>query len=318
MAALQTAAFGVLLAVFIFRARSAYYVRQSRLSWAASGIGALALLTLGTVIPLESLDGMLGGTNVIYVIQNVLATLAFWFVMRASVADPAAPNPGKRRSWPLFLLLIAFVIPFFFITDRAPTSSTFIRDHVDQLGALLCASIYMLGIATISAILITGVRRRQARIYWLFRIGSLLVIVASASEITGLVLNHFGPLSAQETASIAHNLFDPFFYSGVITIVAGIASFTVQKWIRGLVLKRNIRGLAKILDRRHIASPVDEDGALVDNLYDLVISIRDQVSARRFELDRGELRRLTSAERWITRNLPGLIGDSSTGLTVRT
>lgn len=42
--------------------------------------GAGALFMVGTVVPLAVVDGWFGETNVVNLLQNVLATLAIWFM----------------------------------------------------------------------------------------------------------------------------------------------------------------------------------------------------------------------------------------------
>ena len=307
MLTLQTAAFLVLAVVSILRLRSAWRTPQARLSWAACAVGALALLTLGSVIPLDALDGALGGTNIIYLVQNLLATTAFWLVLQAAVIEEAdAPRP-RRRPWLLVVTLIATSAAFVFI-DRGETTRTFfIHDNADQLAAVLCASFYLLGVSAISLQLILAVRHRRAAAYWPFTLGGLLCIIACLNEIVWLFLAYTSAVDARVQAA-GYALFDPFFYMGVILIVAGILSFTVRKWNREGRVTLAIRQLSRITQRAGIApltageDPAEGDPRLTV-LYDLIISIHDEVLADRLHLSARERGIVERSEALVTREL---------------
>lgn len=317
MLALQTAAFATLAAVSLLRMRSALRTPRARLSWLASAIGALALLTLGSVIPLDVLDNALGGTNIIYLVQNILATLAFWLVTQATVAAEAAVSARpRRRYWPLCLILVAITFSFFLI-QRGPTTPTFIHDHTAQLAAVLCASIYLAGISIISSQLIAAVRRRRAVAYWPFIVGGFLVVLASVNEILWLFLDHFNAVDARVQAA-GYTAFDPLFYSGIILIVTGIASFTIRKWARDGRVTVAIRKLSRIIARAGVTKPALNsdvvDGA--DRLtaaYDLLIGIHDEQLAGRLKLSLREQHTVTAAEVLVTKELSASQSTASAG-----
>ncbi|MDN4599288.1 hypothetical protein ACF1AJ_19400 [Leifsonia sp. NPDC014704] len=298
---LKTVATIILAAVFVLRTASAIREPRSRLSWLASGVGTLALLTLGTVIPQRTIDGWLGGENWINLAQNVLCTVAFWLVTQAAISQD-----GQRRRlrwWPLVLALIAFIIPFLFITERGATDSSFIPHHTGQTAMWLYASIYMATIAAISFELLRGVATRPARAYWFFRVGAALVILASVDEIVYLTLARF-QMASLAVILLLNKAFDPFFYIGVILIVVGIASFTAARSVRALRLQVKLFLLGRILARRGLQSPRSVPSTdTLGRVYDHVITIRDLETMDEITLSRTEVMLVDGSERLVASSL---------------
>jgi hypothetical protein len=299
---LKTAATIILALVFILRTPSAIREPRSRLSWLASGVGTLALLTLGTVIPQPTIDSWIGGENWINLAQNLLCTTAFWLVTQAAISQD-----GKRRRirwWPLAAALVSFTIPFLFITDRGATDYYFIPNRTRQTAMWLYASIYMGSIAAISFELLRGVRDRPARSYWFFRIGAAMVILASLDEIAYLTFARFD-MSPGLIENILFSLFDPFFYVGVILIVVGIASFTTTRFIRQFRLQAKLFWLGRVLLRRGLQRPQSVPSTdVLGRVYDHVITIRDLETMGEITLIRAEVIFVASAERLVARSLP--------------
>jgi hypothetical protein len=267
----------------------------------ASGAGTLALLTLGTIVPQADIDDWLGGHNWINLVQNVLCTIAFWLVTQAAISQD-----GRNRTirwWPLAAALAAFTIPFLFIVDRGTTDYYFIPHHAAQTAMWLYASIYMATIAGISVSLIRGVRGREARAYWFFRIGAAVVIIACVDEIAFLTTARFGLVSPPIQQAL-YRLFDPFFYVGVILIVAGIASFTFIRLLRFLNLRLKLFLLRRILLRHGFTVPIiDDQSDLLGAVYDLVIAIRDRQAMQQLTLIPAELGLVKRSEKIISRHL---------------
>lgn len=299
---LKTAATIVLALVFILRTPSAIREPRSRLSWMASGVGALALLTLGTVIPQTVIDGWIGGENWINLAQNLLCTTAFWLVTQAAISQDG--HRRRIRWWPLVGALAAFTLPFLFISDRGTTDYYFIPNRSRQTAMWLYASIYMASIAAISFGLLRGVRDRSARSYWFFRIGAALVILASLDEIVYLTFARFD-MAPGFVEGILFALFDPFFYVGVILIVVGIASFTATRSIRQLRLQSKLFWLGRVLVRRGLQRPQSIPTTdTLGRVYDHVITIRDLQTMNEITLIRAEVLFVASAERLVARSLP--------------
>ncbi len=288
-------------AALIFLARTPYVLRnpRGRAAWGATGVGALGLLTLGSVVPQPTLDGFLGGTNVIYLVQNVCATAAFWLMLRASTSDlPRRP----RLAHPLALLaiVVAFTVPFLLVRDRGGTEFHFIVVQIHQPAMWVCASVYLLGIAAIAATTLRyGVLQDRVALV-VFRVGLALVVVACLDEVASLALDHFevGPTALRDGLRLG---FDPPFYLGVVLMVLAMASLTFRRWGRDVRCRRHNRRLRRIT-RRHAVRAVERGGDAQTRTYDLVIAIRDaEVQGR--ALDDAELAHVRSAERTLTRSL---------------
>lgn len=301
MAVLHAAAFW--FAALIFLARTPYVLRnpRGRAAWGATGVGALGLLTLGSVVPQPVLDGLLGGTNLINLVQNVCAVTAFWLMLRASTSD-LPERPVLASPLALVVVVVAFAVPFFAVRDRGGTDFHFIVRGIDQPAMWLYASIYMLAVAVVAATTLrSGVLRNPVALV-VFRVGLSLVVIASIDEIASLTVDHFtlfGP-ALRDGLRLA---FDPPFYLGIVLIVVAMASLTFRRWERDLRCRRHNRRLRRIA-RRHQVRAVERDGDVQARTYDLVIAIRD-AEVRGRALDDAELAEVRSAELTLTRSLGG-------------
>ena len=57
--------------------------------------------TVGVIAPLDDVDALLGASNYINLAQNVLATVAFWLLMQATLTDGAVVGRGVSTKLPL-------------------------------------------------------------------------------------------------------------------------------------------------------------------------------------------------------------------------
>ena len=148
---LINAALAGLLIVVIARAGVAYRRPRARIGWLAAVLGALALLTQGTIIPLPALDGLLGGTNVLKLVQNILTLVALWLGVQAGTA-PADARVRSLRWWLPGVLAALFVAVFLAIPDRGTTSFRFV-----ETGAHTSAAIWLYGVVHMTGIAVIGV-----------------------------------------------------------------------------------------------------------------------------------------------------------------
>ncbi|MCJ1701995.1 MULTISPECIES: hypothetical protein [Rathayibacter] len=254
------------------------------------------------------MDRFLGGENYINLAQNVLATTAFWLVMRAALLQSRSTPRFWTRKLILAAMVVSFVVPFLFITDKEPTSKTFITEHISQTSTWLYASIYMTAILAISTMLLLGLRRRKARSYGFFVAGSSLVILACIDEIIVLSLDHF-EITDLGFRVLLRNAFDFLFYCGVILIVTGIASFTLQKAMREARLSRHARRLRRLAGRLAVMPTTNgssraRDESSIAVVYDLVIALRDFENAHRGRLTPADARHVAAAEAIVMEQLP--------------
>jgi hypothetical protein len=301
VAVLHALAFWCAAASFAIRAPSVRRNRRGRASWAATGVGALGLLTLGAVVPQRDLDALLGGTNVINLVQNTAATAAFWLLFRGSVRD-VDRRPVLAHPLALVAMCAAFTVPFLFIRDRGDTVFTFIVDEIDQTATWLYASVYMACVAAIvTTTLARGVLGSRGALV-VFRVGLSLVALASVEEIVSLTADHF-VLGSVLLRDVLRAAFDPPFYLGIVLMVAAMASMTVRRWVREARLRRHRMRLARIA-RRHDLRARRRTGGLQVRTYDLLIAIRDaEVQGR--ELTPAETAQVRSAEQMLAKDLEG-------------
>lgn len=304
MTMLYLVAFLTLAALFIIRTPSAIRSPHARFSWLACGVGALAILTLGPIVPVATIDAALGGTNIIYLVQCWLASLAFWLMVQAARVAGGTSDHRTPHLLLIGLYWAATAAPFLVVQDRTPTDPLFIHNRADQLAAVLCATIYMLGIAVMSVRLVIHVAGRKSGGYWFFRAGVLLILTAIAVEITGLFSELSGAPSQLVTA--LWSVFDPLFYPGVVLIVAGQAWFWVARHLRSRRATQRIRRLQLILEQRGLSTPpIDDDKAFT--VYALLVRIKDSAGIDRLHLSAEESRVVDEAESWLERILPQMI-----------
>lgn len=224
----------VLVVITLVRMPSVVTKPSSRLAWLATLSGVVAFAMVGVVVPLERLDGWLGGTNMVNLLQNIFATTAFWFLMQASrTLDGSRFN--RRSLWELPTMIVAFTIPFLLIPDRGPTSDDFIKAHAGQPGLWAYASIYMGCVVFIMLRLLVGIRGRKPRQYVLIRIGAVAIAFASVLEIIYLTLRVTNAQPRWLVELVGEGFVLPF-YGGVILAAIGLAAFAFVSRTRSSVL----------------------------------------------------------------------------------
>ncbi|MDF2990561.1 MAG: acyl-CoA dehydrogenase [Microbacterium sp.] len=116
-----------LLLVVIARARVAWHQPRARIAWLAALLGVIALLTQGTIVPLSAMDAVLGGTNILKLVQNVLTMVALWLGIQAGTAPATARIRTLRWGFPLTLAAIFAIVFFVAMPDRGPSSFLFLE-----------------------------------------------------------------------------------------------------------------------------------------------------------------------------------------------
>lgn len=311
---IEAVAFLALLLLTLIRLPSAIREPSSRLTWIATITGLAAVFMVGVVVPLPIIDGWLGGTNVANLVQNILATTAFWFVMQAALTlDGSRFNP--RSLWELPAMFVSFTIPFLLIADRGSTTDDFIKETADQLGLWAYASLYMGCVVLIMTRMLRGIHGRTPRPYILIRIGAWGILGASLIEIVYLTLRVAG-LGRTQSVETVGALFTVPFYGGVVLVCAGIIVFAVARAGRRSMNATLGRLLAKAsLDRGMIVKPIpDEDP--VHETYRLAVRLTDIANSQ--ELTKRERVLLRAATEMLDRQMraPTVVRMSSVAGTV--
>ncbi len=277
MVRIETVAFLALLVLTFLRLPSAIREPSSRLTWIATITGLAAIFMVGVVVPLAVVDGWMGGQNVANLVQNLLATTAFWFVMEAArTLDGTRFNPSTL--WELPAMLISFTIPFFLIADRGATADDFIKRAAGQVGLWAYASIYMGCVVFIMTRMLVGIRGRNPRPYLLIRVGAWAILIASVVEIAYLTMRVAGQ-GRTSWVEFVGNLFTIPFYGGVVLVCAGITAFSIVRAGRasmhaalGRLLKRANIGRGMTLTMIPDEDPVHETYRLAVRLTDIANS----------------------------------------------
>ncbi|GAA1969147.1 hypothetical protein [Microbacterium deminutum] len=299
MVRLETVAFVALLILTLLRLPSAIRQPSSRLTWIATITGLAAIFMVGVAVPLEVVDGWLGGSNIANLLQNVLAVTAFWFVMQAArTLDGTRFRP--RSLWELPAMFLAFTIPFFLIADRGTTSNDFIKVTADQVGLWAYASIYMACVVFIMVRMLIGIRGRTPRPYILIRVGAWAIAIASIVEIAYLSLRVAGQ-GRTAPVEFVGNLFTIPFYGGVVLVCSGIAIFSFARAGRASINA----ALSKLLSQANVnrgmtLAPIpDEDP--VHETYRLAVRLTDIANSE--ELTRRERILLRAAAELLDRQM---------------
>lgn len=279
---MKLAAFLALAALGIYRLPALRRGGAGTMSELALLAGAGALFMGGSAVPLETVDSWFGGTNVVNLLQNVLATLAIWFMTMTARIMATGEWPSRRAVYELGLVLIAFIIPFA-LMDRGPTSGTFIRSTAQNGWLWLYASIYMTYVAYLMGWMILALGKRRARPYVVVRVGAFLMGTASVVEVVYLTARVLGA-----RPEWLGDLFVPLFYGGILLIAGGLAWFPAARQVRVL----SLRIAAALLRRAAAAHPgaASESTpawrATAHDTYRLAVQIADLGNA--VELTRSE------------------------------
>jgi hypothetical protein len=311
---IETVAFLALLLLTLIRLPSAIREPSSRLTWIATITGLAAVFMVGVAVPLSTVDGWLGGTNVANLLQNILATAAFWFVMQAALTlDGSRFNP--RSLWELPIMFLCFTIPFLLIANRGSTTDEFIKETADHLGLWAYASIYMACVVLIMTRMLRGIRGRKPRPYILIRMGAWAILGASLIEIVYLTLRVAG-LGRTPSVETVGNLFTIPFFGGVVLACAGVIAFSVARAGRNSMNAALGRLLTRAnVDRGMVVNPIpDEDP--VHETYRLAVRLTDIANSQ--ELTKRERVLLRAATKMLDRQMraPAVVRMSSTAGTV--
>lgn len=300
--------FVILIAVLIARMPAAVRNRESWMTWLAVLLACLAIMTLGPVIPIEVLDSWLGGTNVVWLVQCVLATFAFWaFAEAAKAIDGIGAHPLRTIAVPI-LGCALFTLPFFFSRNRGTTVEHFSRVHAYDFAIFLSALIYMAGLCWIVGGIVRASRGHDAPGHRLFRTGGLAIIAGCVIEAITMTMDHLR-LGNPAMVQIAYWGFDVLFYPGVILIASGMGYFSIRRVSRTRRIRRRADGLRKIITRTGLPTLDDEIGHPADTytVYALLIRINDHRILGNITLTPSDAALIADSEIWVEADLPQMI-----------
>ena len=291
-------AFFALGLAFLLRIRAAIRVPASRLTWLASGVGALALLCCGTLIPLPVMDSWLGGTNVISLLQNTLAAVAFWLVAQAVVTQGRIPIRLLPR-WPLLAGLTAIIVPFFFI-DRGATTADFMYDRAEQFPTFLYSAFYLAFVAWTCVDLFLKVWKNRSRAFAAIFIGAALSTLGTVLQLVTLGSLCFASGESQAIHA-AYDIGVGSYTAGAFFIAANMVGMALMKMWKSRRVSRTIDSVEDIMRSNGVAAPprlaslrktpVDD----LQHLYADVVAVNDHLHTEGASLSREEWKRLSAA-----------------------
>ncbi|MFT4470812.1 hypothetical protein ACMX2H_12975 [Arthrobacter sulfonylureivorans] len=236
------AAFWLLAVVFAARL---YLVARHNASTAflgATGVGVVGLFCTGQIVPESTLDALIGGTNWIHLVRNLLVTTAVWLVRDGVFSALPTEAVTKRRAThrPLFLaaLLLAIVIPFT-LQSFVPTTDAFIPETVHQPAVYVYATVYMVILGCLGlSVLRVSIGPRDSRTVrasaTVVGIGMGLMVLGCIDEIIYMSLRFTGFQGS--LANVTFLLFTPLFYSGILLTSLGLGIPPMVRLWRRLAL----------------------------------------------------------------------------------
>jgi hypothetical protein len=293
-----------LLAVVVGRARAAWRSPRARISWLGALIGVVALLTQGTIVALPVLDALLGGTNVLKLVQNILTMVSLWLGIQAGTAPVTARVHTLRWSFPAVLGILFAVVFFVAMPERGSSSFHFVEDAAaTSTGAWLYGVVHMAGIALVGALLLRSVKGSLVGVRPFFRAGAVGIVLGCLSEIVDLTLTRFF-----QPNDVVSALFDPLFYLGVVAFVVGMlrasrAASSIRR--RGEVLLRRLGDLARQrgVQRTTAVSP---DAPVDSRLHALRVAVEDAAIATSSPLTADQRALLDDVDAHLTRQPTGV------------
>lgn len=293
------AAFWLLTVVFAARL---YLVARHNASTAflgATGVGVIGLFCTGPIVPESTLDVLIGGTNWLHLVRNLLVTAAVWLV-REGVSSALSTEPeSKDRAThrPLFLaaLLLAIAIPFT-LQSFVPTTGAFIPETVHQPAVYFYATVYMailggLGLSVLRVSIGPRGSRTVRASATVVGIGMGVMVLGCIDEIIYMSLRFAGLHGS--LADVTHLLFTPLFYSGILLTSLGLGiPPMVRLWRRLALVDRfwilvlhckfpAVSSIGKASEARWSFAADVLGPRPVERLYTLVIAIGDLRAAGR-------------------------------------
>lgn len=295
---MELAAFLALATLALIRLPALKRGGAGTLSALALITGAGALFMVGTVVPLQVVDGWFGGTNVVNLFQNVLATLAIWFMAMTAKRMATGSKLGQRELLELIFVICLFMIPFA-LMDRGQTHENFVWAYAGDGWLWLYASIYMGYVAYLMACMLVSLRNRKARPYGVVRLGAVLMGTASVAEIIYLSARVLG-----HSPEWLGDSFIPLFYGGILMFAAGLGWFPLARQARNAALRIAGRLLRHAsAEHRIVIDRADSDSdTIAHQTYRLAVQLADFGNTA--ELTRKEQRSLRFATRLLNLQVP--------------
>lgn len=292
--------FALLSLLCVLRIPAVLKVREARSSWFASVAGLIALYVLGTITPLETIDGYLGGINITNLLQSIFALLAIFF-LNDSVRQLAGDSVTRWTYYAPLLAIPVMISCFAFISGKGPTAPDFIVPRMDQPATAAYSGTYMVALFFTVLRVIYLLRQPKNRIFITFSAGMLVVAAACLCHIAYVVLFQFAPLQA--LARSIGGWFDRLFYVGLTVTALGWLILFLSKqiprlrlWLQDAMWLTTMR-IRYRTDRTRLRPLWDLCNETLENgAYKGVISLHNYERATQEELPEKDQRRIFPIE----------------------
>lgn len=297
--------FGILIALFLLRTPVALRQPQQRPAWIATGAGILGLLTVGAVVPLEDIDTLLGGANIVSLGKTVLPTIAFWFLRDAIRLQISPPRPRGNRLV-LLTLVVAQVIAFVLVPSREGTDENFVNHAVLSPAGLIWALLYTGGVLWIAATAAVEAFSIFKSVFGLFVIGAFMIAAACLALAIHCVLVLARVLPPRSDDALT-TIFALFFYTGIVFAAFGFVVLVTRElaWrahvLRLLRINRLYPSSQGGYDVPQVGGPFT--GSPESAAYIVLMKIRDRQLLDSIELSAGHERIVSRIERRMSRTL---------------
>lgn len=277
--------------ILVLRAPYALRVRASRPGWLAGTCGLIAIICLGFVVPVPTLDAAMGSMGYWNLLGATSTTLAFHFMYRAILIHTSKDSPPYYRRV-LGLGIITYSVAFTMIAgeqNRFTSVEAFIAALIRQPWTALYLSVYLSLVAIIAALSLAAILSSANRSK-IFVAGFSLVVLGNAVDVILLWMQHFNVASVA-LSTLLYSLYVGAFFSGAILLCVGFLRGSVRS------LREFCTFLVYALRLRRILGRAGQDKRpLLDvarqpkiACYQMLIHVRDLVTLKGFALNTPEV-----------------------------
>lgn len=277
--------------ILVLRAPYALGARASRPGWLAGTCGLIAIICLGFVVPVPTLDAAMGSMGYWNLLGATSTTLAFHFMYRAILIHTSKASPPYYRVF-LGLGIVTYSVAFTMISgeqNRFTSVETFIAALIGQPWTAIYLSAYLSLVAIIAALSLGAILGSSKRSK-IFIAGFSLVFLGNTVDVILLWMQHLNVVSAP-LSTLLYSVYVAAFFSGAILLCVGFLRGSVRSlreyctFLFYALRLRRVLGRAG-LDKRPLLDVAREPKIAC---YQMLIHVRDLVTLKGFALNTPEL-----------------------------
>lgn len=277
--------------ILVLRAPYALGARASRPGWLAGTCGLIAIICLGFVVPVPTLDAAMGSMGYWNLLGAMSTTLAFHFMYRAVLIHTSKASPPGYRVF-LGLCILTYSVAFTMISgeqNRFTSVETFIAALIGQPWTAIYLSTYLSLVAIIAALSLGAILGSSERSKT-FIAGFSLVVLGNSVDVVLLWLQHLNVVSAP-LSTLLYSIYVVAFFSGAILLCVGFLRGSVRSLRDYCTFVFYALRLRRVLGRAGMDNRPALDVAREPKIacYQMLIHLRDLVTLKGHELNTREL-----------------------------